>query len=79
MKLKKQIVTAMIYPVVLSFFSLIVIALLLGYVVPSIEGLFEGREMNGFTEIVIGLSHFLTDWWWIYSSAYRPYYFISVD
>lgn len=65
-KLQRQLMTAMIYPVVLSVFSLIVIGVLLGYVVPSIEGLFEGREMNGFTEAVIGVSHFLTNWWWVY-------------
>lgn len=65
-KLQRQMMTAMIYPVVLSVFSLIVIGVLLGFVVPSIEGLFEGREMNGFTQAVIGVSHFLTDWWWIY-------------
>lgn len=65
-KLQRQLMTAMIYPVVLSIFSLIVIGVLLGYVVPSIEGLFEGREMNGFTEAVIAVSHFLTGWWWLY-------------
>jgi len=65
-KLQGQMTTAMIYPLVLCVFSLVVIGLLLGYVVPSIEGLFEGREMNGFTKSVIAISHFITNWWWIY-------------
>jgi len=65
-KLKKQIITAMIYPAVLGGFSLMIIALLLGFVVPSIEGIFEGRQLNQFTEMVLGASHFLQNYWWIY-------------
>ncbi|MEC7839794.1 MAG: type II secretion system F family protein [Chlamydiota bacterium] len=65
-KLKKQLSTAMIYPAILGSFSLLIIALLLGFVVPSIEGIFEGRELNGFTETVLSVSHFLRDYWWVY-------------
>lgn len=65
-KLKKEIATAMIYPSILSLFAIIVISLLLGFVVPSIEGLFEGRNLNAFTRFVISTSHFFRDWWWIY-------------
>lgn len=66
MKLKKQIGTAMIYPGILASFSLLVILLLLGFVVPSIEGIFEDRKLNGFTEFVMALSHFFRDYWWVY-------------
>jgi len=62
--LKRQISTAMIYPAVLATFSLIVVIALLMFVIPSIEGLFEGRELNSFTSFVIGTSHFLRNWWW---------------
>ncbi|MEM1283215.1 MAG: type II secretion system F family protein [Chlamydiota bacterium] len=65
-KIKKQITTAMIYPAVLGTFSLLIIALLLGFVVPAIEGIFAERELNDFTEIVLGVSHVLRDYWWIY-------------
>ena len=66
MKLKKEITTALIYPAILATFSLLVIAMLVGFVVPSIEGIFEGRQLNGFTRSVLGISHFLRKNWWIY-------------
>lgn len=66
MKLKKQIVTAMIYPGVLGGFSLLIIALLLGFVVPSLEGIFADRKLNAFTNGVLGLSHIFRDYWWLY-------------
>lgn len=65
-KLKKQLVTAMIYPAILSSFSLLIIFLLLGFVVPSIEGIFEDRPLNGFTQFVLNVSHFFRDYWWAY-------------
>lgn len=66
MKLKKQIITSMIYPGILASFSLLIIILLLGFVVPSIEGIFEDRNLNTFTQLVISLSHFFRDFWWLY-------------
>ncbi len=65
-KLKKEIVTAMIYPAVLAGFSLIVVSLLLGFVVPSIEGIFSERKLNTFTYIVLRASHFFRGYWWLY-------------
>jgi len=65
-KLKSEIKTAMIYPGILAGFALIVISLLLGFVVPSIEGIFADRELNTFTEIVISISHIFRDYWWVY-------------
>ncbi|MDP1880597.1 MAG: type II secretion system F family protein [Parachlamydiaceae bacterium] len=66
MKLKKQIITAMIYPAVLGGFSMLIIALLLGFVVPSLEGIFADRKLNGFTNAILGLSHIFRDYWWLY-------------
>ncbi len=65
-KLKKQITTAMIYPGILASFSFLVIIMLLGFVVPSIEGIFADRELNGFTQFIMNLSHFFRDYWWLY-------------
>ncbi|MFA6916043.1 MAG: type II secretion system F family protein [Parachlamydiales bacterium] len=64
-KLKKEIGTALIYPGILSAFALVVIGLLLGFVIPSIEGLFENRPINGFTALVLGVSQFFRAWWWV--------------
>jgi general secretion pathway protein F len=66
MKLKRQIQTAMIYPCILASFSLLIIIMLLGFVVPSIEGIFEGRNLNTFTKVIIETSHFFQNYWWAY-------------
>lgn len=65
-EIKKQIMTALLYPAVLGTFAFLIVILLITYVVPSIEGLFEGRELNTFTTIVIQSSHFLTGYWYLY-------------
>jgi general secretion pathway protein F len=65
-KLNKQLTTALIYPFLLFSFSSVVCVLLLTFVIPSLETLFEDRSVNGFTSFVIGMSHFLTRGW--------PYY-----
>lgn len=65
-KLKKQIITAMIYPAVLASFSFLIILMLLGFVVPSIEGIFADRQLNGFTEFVLGVSRGFRNYWWIF-------------
>lgn len=66
MELKSQITTAMIYPAILSCFCLLIIGMLLGFVVPSMEGIFQGRELNAFTTTIIELSHFARGYWAIY-------------
>lgn len=66
MKLKKQIITAMIYPGILGGFSLLIIALLLGFVVPSLEGIFAERKLNAFTNGVLAFSHLFRAYWWLY-------------
>jgi len=73
-QLKSQITTAMIYPTILAVFSLLIIGVLLGFVVPSIEGIFEGRKLNAFTEFVLGMSHFFREWWIVY----LPVIFVTV-
>lgn len=65
-KLKSDLVTAMVYPGILAGFSLLIIVMLLGFVVPSIEGIFAERKLNGFTQFVLSVSHFFRDYWWIY-------------
>lgn len=65
-KLKKQIITAMIYPAILASFSLLIILMLLGFVVPSIEGIFADRQLNGFTEFILSVSRGFRNYWWIF-------------
>jgi general secretion pathway protein F len=66
MRLKKQIITAMIYPAILGSFSLLIIALLLGFVVPSLEGIFAERKLNTFTSAVLAISRLFRAYWWLY-------------
>jgi len=65
-KLKSDIITAMVYPAILASFSFLIILLLFGFVVPSIEGIFAERKLNGFTRFVLSVSHFFRDYWWLY-------------
>lgn len=65
-KLRGEIITAMVYPAILAGFSLLIILMLLGFVIPSIEGIFAERKLNAFTSFVLSVSHFFRDYWWIY-------------
>ncbi|MCP5470299.1 MAG: type II secretion system F family protein [Chlamydiales bacterium] len=64
-KLKKQILTALLYPLILTVFSTALIIVLLTFVVPSLEVLFEGQEVNRFTRFVFGISHVITQGWMV--------------
>jgi general secretion pathway protein F len=66
LKMKKQITTAMVYPAVLGGFSLCVIISLMTFVVPSIESVFGDTPANGLTSTILSISHFLTDYWFLY-------------
>lgn len=64
-KIRKQVSNALIYPGILSIFAFAVIILLMGFVVPSIEGVFEGRTLNGYTMLILHASHLFREWWWL--------------
>ncbi len=70
MKLRGEAITAMVYPGILASFSFLIIIMLLGFVVPSIEGIFAERKLNGFTQFVLNVSHFFRDYWWLYIPAF---------
>jgi general secretion pathway protein F/type IV pilus assembly protein PilC len=65
-KLKGEITTALVYPGVLAGFSFLIIIMLLTFVVPSIEGIFAERKLNGFTQFVLNVSHVFRNYWWLY-------------
>ncbi|MDX8430866.1 MAG: type II secretion system F family protein [Candidatus Algichlamydia australiensis] len=58
-KLKKQIGSAMFYPAFLGSFCLLVLSALLFFLIPSLEQLFEDRQLHPLTAFILGLSHFL--------------------
>jgi general secretion pathway protein F/type IV pilus assembly protein PilC len=49
---RKQIVSALLYPALLSGFCLVVLSSLLFYVIPSLKELFDGRDLHPFTKVV---------------------------
>ncbi|MEX1013124.1 MAG: type II secretion system F family protein [Waddliaceae bacterium] len=66
-KLKKEMTTAMIYPATLAAFACVVIIVLLTFVVPSIAAIFEGRELNTLTSMILTISAFFRSYWWLLS------------
>lgn len=58
---RKQIASALLYPALLATFCLVVLASLLFFVIPSLQELFEGRDLHPFTRIVFAASHFACD------------------
>jgi general secretion pathway protein F len=58
LQVRKQIVTALLYPALLSGFCLLVLSSLLFYVIPSLRELFDGRNLHPFTQVVFAMSEF---------------------
>ena len=59
--MKNRLVSALIYPILLTALLIIALLIMLLFVIPSIQGLFEGKELPIFTEIIFGLSKFVID------------------
>jgi type IV pilus assembly protein PilC len=66
-KLNSQVKSAMIYPVAVISIACIVIAIILWKVIPVFAALFAGlgAELPMPTQIVIWLSNFIADFWWL--------------
>ena len=64
--IKKKIKKALFYPTAVIVVGIIVTAILLIFVVPTFEDLFNsfGAELPAFTQLVIDLSRFIRDYWW---------------
>ncbi len=58
LQVRKQVLSALLYPAILSCFCLVVLSSLLFYVSPSLRGLFEGRDLHPFTRVVFAVSQF---------------------
>ncbi|QIZ78548.1 type II secretion system F family protein [Ferrimonas lipolytica] len=82
--LKSKIKKAMFYPVAVVTVAIIVTLILLIFVVPQFEAIFNdfGAELPAFTQMVIGLSKFIQSSWyyflgvamiivWLYKRAYH--------
>lgn len=65
--LKSKIKKAMFYPIAVLVVAVIVTSILLIFVVPQFQDIFNGfgAELPGFTLMVIGISEFMQEYWWI--------------
>ncbi|MBC3365082.1 type II secretion system F family protein [Pseudomonas sp. SWRI154] len=65
--LKAKIKKAMTYPAAVILVAAVVTSILLIKVVPQFESVFSGfgAELPAFTLMVIGLSEFMQEWWWM--------------
>jgi len=70
---RKQVVSALLYPALLSGFCLVVLSSLLFYVIPSLKELFDGRDLHPFTKIVFAASQFACN-----SKIFLAIFFISL-
>ncbi|HSN68844.1 MAG TPA: type II secretion system F family protein, partial [Thermoanaerobaculia bacterium] len=66
-KLNSQVKSAMIYPVAVISIAILVVAVILWKVIPVFEALFRGlgAELPLPTVVVIALSNFIADFWWL--------------
>ena len=67
LKLKRKVKSAMTYPIAVLVISFAVVALLLLKVIPVFQKMFEssGSELPGPTAMVIAMSQFAQDYWWV--------------
>lgn len=64
LNLRKQVISALLYPALLASFCCIVLSTLLFFVIPSLKELFEERELHPFTQIVFIVSDFACNSKW---------------
>ncbi|ORU89940.1 MAG: type II secretion system protein F [Cycloclasticus sp. symbiont of Poecilosclerida sp. M] len=65
--LKAKIKKALTYPIAVLAVALIVTAILLVFVVPQFESLFQGfgADLPAFTQFVVNISRYMQEWWLI--------------
>jgi type IV pilus assembly protein PilC len=66
-KLKAKITGALWYPAGIMTVAMIVIFAIMTYVIPQFEDLFKssGKELPWLTQVVIAMSHWVRDFWWL--------------
>lgn len=65
-EVRGKVLSALAYPIMLTFVAIIVVISLMIFVVPQVVEQFDsvGQQLPLLTRIVIGLSDFLSNWWW---------------
>ncbi|TYC87569.1 type II secretion system F family protein [Acetobacterium wieringae] len=65
-KLRGKIKSAMTYPVILFFITVVVVVLIFALILPQFFTLFEGIELPAITQLMINISNSMTTYWYIY-------------
>jgi general secretion pathway protein F len=70
-RLRNKVGSILIYPAVMFFFAMVVVAALVTVVLPQITELLASldQELPIYTRLIIGLSNFARDWWWAILAA----------
>ena len=65
-QVRGKVLSTLAYPIILAIFAAFVVFALMIFVVPKVVEQFEGvgQELPFLTRAVIGLSDFLSNWWW---------------
>ncbi len=65
--IKKKVKKALTYPAAVVVVAFVVTGILLYFVIPQFESLFQGfgADLPAFTKMVVSLSKFVTAYWWI--------------
>ncbi|MCW3040612.1 MAG: type secretion system family protein [Solirubrobacterales bacterium] len=65
--LRRQVKSAMAYPIVVISFSLVVVLALVAFLIPVFIGVFKefGGELPAITKITVGASNLLTGYWYL--------------
>ena len=69
--IKGKIKKALFYPAAVIIVAILVTVIILLFVIPQFKALFSsfGADLPAFTLLVIGLSDFMRDWWWVIALA----------
>src|SRR5688572_25415130 len=69
--LRQKVVQAMVYPILLTVIALGIITVMLVVVVPKIVTVFEstGQELPIMTRVLIAISNFVQNWWFLLIAA----------
>lgn len=66
-RIKKKVKKALVYPAAVVVVAFIVTGIMLYFVVPQFQSLFEGfgADLPAFTKMVVSLSEFVQEYWWL--------------
>ncbi len=64
---RSTIVSALVYPAILAVVAILSVAVMLGFVVPEFESLFDemGEGLPFLTSLIIDLGDIVASWWWL--------------